>query len=83
VRGQIALPVTVDVQPPYHLRAVDRPLPHRRVYNPAAPCHILRQAHIYRQQVLGLPVHDHHLRSLSRRPTDNVSPEGRTSTIKN
>jgi hypothetical protein len=76
VRGQIALPVAVDVQPPHHLGAVDGPLPHRRVYYPAAPCHILRQAYIYRQQAPGPPVHDHHLCSLSPWPTGKLSPEG-------
>jgi hypothetical protein len=39
------------------------------VHDPAMPGHVLRQAHIHRQQAPGPPIHDHQLRSLSTRPT--------------
>jgi hypothetical protein len=63
VSGQVTLPVAVDVQPPHHPRASGRLLPNRRSYNPAVPGHVLRQAHVHRQQAPGPPVHVHQLRS--------------------
>src|SRR5262249_55902002 len=59
---QIALPVPVDVQPPDEPRPLDGPLPHRGVHDLAVPGHILRQAHIHREQPANTPVHDHQLR---------------------
>jgi hypothetical protein len=46
------------------------------VHDPAMPGHVLRQAHIHRQQTPGPPIHDHQLRSLSGRPTRNQSGDG-------
>ena len=63
VPGQVALPIAVDVQPPHQPRALHRPFPYRRVHRPAVPGHVLRQAHVDRQQAAGPPVCDRQLRS--------------------
>ena len=50
VPSQVALPVTVDVQPAHHPRPGDRALPDSRVHGPAAPGHVLRHPDVDRQQ---------------------------------
>ena len=52
--GQIALPVTVDIQPPYLTRAVNRLFPDGRADGLPVPRHVLRQPHVDRQQAAGL-----------------------------
>jgi hypothetical protein len=46
--SQIALPVTVDVQPSYQPPALDWRFPYRRAHHLAVPGQILRQARIHR-----------------------------------
>ena len=75
VPGQIALPITVEVQPPRHHRAPSRPLPHGRAHRPAMPGHILRQAHIHRQQAASPAVSGHRaLLYPSAGPGDRAQP---------
>src|SRR5262249_51653905 len=50
VPGQVALAVTVDIEPAYHRRAVHWVLPYPRVDGLALPGHVLRQAHVDRHQ---------------------------------
>src|SRR5215469_1018336 len=59
VSGQIALAIAVDIQPPHQPRPVDRPLPHRRMHNPAIPGQVLRHAYVHRKQAAGRLVRDH------------------------
>ena len=49
--------------PAHQPRTLDRPFPYRRVHRPAVPGHVLRQAHVDRQQAAGLPICDRQLRS--------------------
>jgi hypothetical protein len=51
--GQVPLPVPIDVEPPHHLRAGHRRLPHGGVHRPALPGHIARHPDVNRQQTAG------------------------------
>src|SRR6185436_4917625 len=48
--GQVALSVTVDVEPPCGSGTLDRVLPHAGVHGAALPGHIARQTNIDREQ---------------------------------
>jgi len=50
VPGDVALAVTLDVQPPDEARPADRLLPHAGVHRGTVPGHVLRQTHVHRHQ---------------------------------
>jgi hypothetical protein len=82
VPGEVALLITVEVQPPRHHRAPGRPLPYRRVHSPAVPGHILRQAHIHRQQAASPAVSGHHVLHYSKAgPGDRAQPRAVTRAL--
>jgi len=45
--GEIALAVTVDIQPPNQASVLDRILPHARVHGLTAPGNVTRKSNIY------------------------------------
>lgn len=45
--GEIALGVTVDIQPPNQTSALDRVFPHARVHGLTAPPNVTRKSNIY------------------------------------
>ena len=89
VAGQVALPVTINVEAPHLLRAANRPLPDRRVHGLAVPVQILRHPHVHRQQGPSAPTGHHSNAPPPRRPKSpcsriaacDITPAGRTGVV--